>query len=131
MASPVARWVLPVPWAEEHHVLAGGDEVEGSEVGDGVPFQPAGVVEVEFFQGFAGGEPGGADTAFAAVGFAGGDLALQAGDQELLVRPRLCPSTLGQSPDRLAQRWRLQGPGEEDQLGGDVARRRGRGARRH
>jgi len=44
-----------------------------------------GVVEVEVFQRFAGREPGGADPAFAAVGFPGGDLALQAGDEELLM----------------------------------------------
>jgi len=54
-------------------------------VGDQVAFETAGVVEVELFQGLAGGEAGGADAALPAVGFAGGDLALQAGDQELLM----------------------------------------------
>jgi hypothetical protein len=43
------------------------------------------VVEVELLQALAGREPGGADAALPAVGLAGGDLALQAGDQELLV----------------------------------------------
>ena len=35
--------------SEEDDVLFAGDEVEGAEVGDQVPFQPAGVVEVELF----------------------------------------------------------------------------------
>jgi len=34
-------------WAEENDVVAGGDEVQGAQVGDGVAFEPAGVVEVE------------------------------------------------------------------------------------
>ena len=55
-------------WAEEDHVLLGGDEVQGAEVGDQVAVQAAGVVEVELLQALAGGEPGGADAAFAAVG---------------------------------------------------------------
>ena len=54
-------------------------------MGDQVSFQAAGVVEVELFQGLAGREAGRADAPFAAVGFPGGDLALQAGDQELLM----------------------------------------------
>ena len=47
--------------AEEHDVVPGGDEVQGAQVGDQVPSQAAGVVEVEFLQGFAGAEPCGAD----------------------------------------------------------------------
>jgi hypothetical protein len=43
------------------------------------------VVEVEVFEGLAGWEPGSADPSFAAVGLPGGDLALQAGGEELLV----------------------------------------------
>ncbi len=75
--------------AEEHDVVAGGDEVQGAQVGDQVAAEAAGVVEIELFQGLAGGEPGGADASLAAVGLAGGDLALQAGDEELLVGPVL------------------------------------------
>jgi len=37
-------------WAKEHHVVAGGDEIERAEVGDGVAFECAGVVEVELLQ---------------------------------------------------------------------------------
>ena len=48
----------------------------------------------------AGREPGGADAALAAVGLAGGDLALQAGGEELLVGPGLGPGPLGQPVDR-------------------------------
>ena len=33
--------------AEEHHVVPPGDEVQGAQVGDGVAFESAGVVEVE------------------------------------------------------------------------------------
>jgi len=40
-------------------------------------------------------ESGGADSAFAAVAFAGGDLALQAGDEKLLVCPVLGPGSVG------------------------------------
>jgi len=44
---------------EEHHVLPGGDEVQGAQVRDDLAAQPAGVVEVELFQALAGGEPRG------------------------------------------------------------------------
>src|SRR5215468_9128266 len=73
--------------AEKDHVVAGGGEVEGAQVGDGFSFEAAGVVEVELFQALAGGEAGGADAAFAAVGLAGGDLAGQAGGEEFLMSP--------------------------------------------
>jgi hypothetical protein len=63
-------------WSEEHDVLAGGDEIQGAQMRDGVAAQAAGVVEVELLEALAGREPGGADAAFAAVGLAGGDLAL-------------------------------------------------------
>ena len=82
--------------AEEHHVLFGGDEVQGAQVGDDVAFEAAGVVEVELLEALAGREPGGADAALAAVGLPGGDLPLQAGDQELLVAPGLGAGAIGQ-----------------------------------
>jgi hypothetical protein len=88
--------------AEEDHVVAGGDEVQGAQVGDGLAFESAGVVEVELFEAFAGREAGGADAALAAVGFAGGDLALQAGDEELFVAPGLGAGALGEPGHRLA-----------------------------
>jgi hypothetical protein len=111
---------LPVPGGEEHHVLAGGDEVQGAQVGDQVAFEAAGVVEVEFLEALAAREPGGADAAFAAVGLAGGDLALQAGGEELLVCPALGPGSLGQPWDGHAQGRRHQCAGQERQLAGDV-----------
>ena len=73
---PVARWVLPVPGGPKHHVLLGHDEIQGAQVGDGVAFEAAGVVEVELLEALAGGEAGGADAAFPAVGLPRGDLAL-------------------------------------------------------
>ena len=57
-------------WAEQHHVLLAGDEVQGAQVCDGLPLQAAGVVVVEVLQRLAGGEPGGADPALTAVGLA-------------------------------------------------------------
>jgi Mycolic acid cyclopropane synthetase len=58
-------------WAEEDDVVAGGDEVQRPQVGDGVAFESAGVVEVELFQRFARREPGGADTVLTEI-FPGG-----------------------------------------------------------
>ena len=110
--------------AEEDHVVLGGDEVQGAQVGDQVAFEAAGVVEVELLEGLTGREPCGADAALTAVGLAGGDLALQARGQELLVGPGLLPGAFGQPWDRLAQRRRFQGAGQERQL----RRRTGTGA---
>ncbi len=107
-------------WSEEDDVLAGGDEVQGAQVGDDVAVQAAGVVEVELFQGFAGGEPGGPDPSFTAVGLPSGDLSLQAGGEELLEGPGGLPGSVGQPRDRLAQRGRLQRAGEELQLTGHI-----------
>jgi len=70
-------------------------------VGDRLPLEAAGVVEVELLQALSGREAGGAAAALAAVGFSGGDLALQAGSQELLVAPALSPGPLGQPPGGL------------------------------
>jgi hypothetical protein len=106
--------------AEEDHVVAGGDEVQGAQVGDGVAFEGAGVVEVELLQALAGGEPRRPDAPFPAVGFAGGDLTLQAGDQELLMGPRLGAGPLSEPPCCLAQAGCFQRPGEEGDLGGQV-----------
>ncbi|GAA2406215.1 hypothetical protein GCM10010191_12760 [Actinomadura vinacea] len=85
--------------AEEHHVLPGGDEVQGAQVRDGLALERALMVEVEVLDRLAGREPGGADAGFTAVGFAGGDLALQAGGQELLMAPGLGPGSFGQPFD--------------------------------
>ena len=91
---------------------------------DDLAFEPAGVVEVELFQGLAGREPGRADPALAAVRLAGRYLALQAGDQELLMGPALGAGPLGQPLDRLAQRRCLQSAGQVGDLGGDITRGR-------
>src|SRR4029453_10054509 len=74
-------------------------------------------------------DPGSADGAFAAVGLSGGDLALQAGGQELLVGPAFGAGSLGQPSDRLAQRRGLQRPGQEGQLSGQVPGGLGGGGR--
>ena len=111
-------------WAEEDDVVAGGDEVQGAQMGDGVAFESAGVVEVELLQGFSCREPGGADAALAAVGLPGGDFALQAGHQVFLVAPVLGPGSLGQPGSGLAQRGRFERSCQVSDLG-----RRHRGAR--
>ena len=97
--------------AEEHHVLFRGDEVQGAEVGDLVAFQAAGVVEVELLQALAGREPGGADPAFPAVGFPGGDLALQAGDEELLMGPGSRSGRVRPAARPRRAGWALSTPG--------------------
>ena len=76
--------------------------------------------EVELLDGLAGLEPGGADPALTAVAVAGGDLSLQAGHEELLMRPRLGPGPLGEPGHGLPQHWCLQRPGQERDLGGQV-----------
>jgi hypothetical protein len=61
---------------QEHHVLAGGDEVQRAQVGDQLAVEAAGVVEVELLQALAGREAGVADAPLAAVCLSGRDLAL-------------------------------------------------------
>jgi hypothetical protein len=103
-------------------------------VGDEVSFRAPGVVEVELLQALAAWEPRGPDPALPAVGLPGGDLPLQAGDEELLVRPGIGASPLREPGYRLPQRRRLQRPGQERDLGCQVAdtpeRRRARGGGR-
>src|SRR4051794_16679690 len=80
MASPIARWVLPVPGGPRKTTLSRA--VTKSRVPRWAMvsrLRAQGVVEVELLQALAGGEAGGADATLAAVGLAGGDLALQAG----------------------------------------------------
>jgi hypothetical protein len=83
------------------------------------------VVEVELLQHFAGWEAGRSDAGLTAVRLPGGDLPLQAGDQELLMGPRLGPSAFGQPVHGCPQRRGLQRAGQVGQLGGDVATRGG------
>ena len=114
--------------AEQEQVLPPNHEVEHAEVGDEVALESTGVVEVELLQALAGREPGGADPALAAVILPGGDLALQAGGQELLMGPVLGPGPVGQPVHRVPQRRRLQRPGQVGDLGDGVPGRcRGRG----
>ena len=113
--------------AEEHDVVLGGDEVERPEVRDDVALEAAGVVEVELLQTLAGREPGGPDAALTAVAVAGADLTLQAGDEELLVRPGLGAGSVGQARHGLTQGRGLQRAGQERHLRLQVASRTGGG----
>jgi hypothetical protein len=90
-------------------------------VADQVTFQPTSMIEVELLNAFAGREPGGPDPVFAAVGVAGGDLALQAGRQVFLMAPRLGPGPLGEPARGFAQGGRFQCPRQIDELGGHIA----------
>ena len=94
--------------AQKHHIVAGGDEVQGAQVGDGVALEPTGVIKVELFQGFSSQEAGGADATLTTMGLAGRDFALQAGGQVFLMAPVLRASPLGEPTGRLAQRGRLE-----------------------
>src|SRR5437879_9490303 len=94
--------------AEEDDVVAALDEVEGAEVSDDVTLEAALVVEVELLEGLAGREPGGADAQLAAVGLAGGDLTLQAGREELFMRPAVGPGSFTQAFNGLGERRRFQ-----------------------
>jgi hypothetical protein len=88
------------------------------------------VIEVEFLKALAGWESGGLDATLTAVRVTSCHLALQASGQILLVGPRLRAGSLREPTHRLAQRGRLQRPGEEHQFGGEVAAgRRGLGGR--
>ena len=72
-------------------------------MGDDLAFEAALMVEVELLEGLSGREAGRPDADLAAVGLAGGHLALEAGGQELLVGPVLGSGPLGQTLDGLGQ----------------------------
>jgi hypothetical protein len=95
--------------AQEDHLLAGRHEVAGAEMGELLALEAAGVVEVGLLQTLAGREAGGAEAALAAVGLPGGDLALEAGGQELLV-VQLSARARPASRARGAQGRRLERP---------------------
>ena len=119
MDSLMARWVtVRARRVEEHHVVPGLDEVQGTQVGDDLSAQRALVVEVELLQGRAGPEAGGPDADLAAVGLPSGHLPLQAGGQELLVAPPVDPGPLAQPLNRVGQRRGLEGPAQVAQVGG-------------
>src|SRR6478735_1569218 len=98
------RSCVSVNTAEEDIVVACGDEIQSSEVGDGVAFEAADMVEVELLQRFSRREPGGADTGLTAVGFSWRYLALQARRQVFFVAPVLRTGTFSQPSRGLTQR---------------------------
>ena len=105
-------------WAGEPHVVPGGHEVEGAEVGDGVPLEGVLVGEVEVVERLPGRESGGPDPDLPAVGRPGGHLTFQAGSQELLVGPVLAPSPFAQAIDGGCQGRRLEGPAQVGEICG-------------
>ena len=109
-------------WPQEDSVVACGDEIQCSEVGDGVAFEAAGMVEVELLQRFSRREPGGADTTLTAVGFSCRYFALQARRQVFLVAPVLRPGPFSQPSRGLTQRRGLERPGQVGDLCGHVTR---------
>jgi hypothetical protein len=108
-------------WTQKHHVVAGGNKIQGSQMGNDVTFESASMLEVELLQRFAGREPGGADTAFTAVRLTSRHLALQASHQVFLMAPVLGASPLSQPGHRLAQCWSFQRPRQISDLSGHIA----------
>ncbi len=111
--------------AQENGVLLARDEVQGTQVGELLARQAAQMGDVEFLQGLDRGEVRGADAALAAVGLAGGDLALQDRDQVLGVGPVLGSCALGQAlsgvqQDRGFHRARVEGQVGGGLLGGSM-----------
>jgi hypothetical protein len=113
-------------WSEEDDVLFAGDEVQRAQVRDRLSLQRSGVVVVELLEALAGGEPRGADAPFAAVGFAGGDFALETGGEELLVGPALRAGAFGEPACGVAERRGFERAGEECELAGQVTAGLGR-----
>jgi hypothetical protein len=108
--------------SQENGVLLAHDEVQGSQVHGLLARQAAQMGDLEFLQGLDGGEAGGADTALGAVGFAGGDLTLQAGHRVLGVGPRLAPGPPGRAFGGVQQHRGLHRAGQEGQVGGGLLR---------
>ncbi len=105
-------------WPKKDHVVFGGDEVQGAEVGDHLPFEAALMVEIEVFDALAGGEAGGSDPILAAMVLAGCHLPFQAGRKELFVGPAFLPGPFRQPVDRRRQGGSLQCPTKPGQIGG-------------
>ena len=76
------------------------------------------MVEVELVEALAGGEAGGADAQFAAVGGAGGDFAFQAGGEELFMGPAVGPGSFGEPLHGGGHRGCLQRPAEVGDIAG-------------
>ena len=104
--------------AEEHDVVAGGDEIEGGEVSDDVSLEGALVVEAELVEALAGRKAGGADAELAAVGRPRRDLTFEAGGEELLMGPAVAAGSFGEPFDGGSERRRLQRATQVGDIGG-------------
>jgi hypothetical protein len=82
----------------------------------GVAFEGSLVVVVEVLEGLAGGEVDGADATLTAVVLASGDLAFEAGGEELLEGPAVGTGPFGEQVDRRRQRRGLQGATQEREI---------------
>ena len=80
------------------------------------------MVEVELVEALAGGEAGGADAEFAAVGGAGGDFSFEAGGEELFMGPAVAAGPFGEPLDGGAHRWRLQRSAQVGDIAGRLLR---------
>ena len=90
-------------------------------MGDDVTFEAALMVEVEVFDGFAGGEAGGFDPVLTAVVLTGSDFPFQTGRKELFMGPSFGSGPFRQPIDRRRQRRSFQRPAEPGQVGGGSA----------
>jgi hypothetical protein len=106
--------------AQKNRVLLAADEVQCAQMCELLSRQTAQMGDVEFLKCLQSGEPCGADAGLAAMGVAGGDLTLQAGDQVFGVGPGLGVGALGQALGGVQQGRGLQGAGEEGQVGGGL-----------
>jgi hypothetical protein len=76
--------------------------------------------DIEFLDRLDRGETGGADAGLAAVGLTGGNFPLEAGDEELGVRPGLLQGAFGQPFGGVQQGRGFHRPGQKGQIGGGL-----------
>jgi hypothetical protein len=87
--------------AEQHDVLAAGEEVELAEVQHRLPSEAGLESEVELLQRLARRKPGGLDARLAAVAVAAVGLGLQDRGDELFIGPLLGACAVGELRQRL------------------------------
>ena len=104
--------------AEQHDVLAAGEEVQLPEGQDGLAPQAGLEGEVEVLKRLAGGEPCLLDAGLAAVAVAAVDLGLQQRLGEALQRPFLAAGAVGELGQRPRRRRGLERPEQIRELGG-------------
>src|SRR5438067_7597507 len=107
--------------AAEHHVLFAGNEIRGAQVGDDVVLRPRTWSKSNSAKLLRAGNRAARMRPSPPPCASRPDTSrLQAGDEELLVRPGPGAGAFGQPGHRFAQGGRLQRPGAVGDLGGQV-----------